>query len=48
MAKSTLTKKLEEILYFYDSYLPEDGIPMFQKGMNEVIELSKKYKKGGS
>ena len=48
MAKSLLTKKLEKILYFYDSYLPEDGIPMFQRDMKEVIELSKQYKKGGS
>lgn len=47
MAKSTLTKKLEKILFFYDSYLLEDGIPMFQKDMKEVIELSKQYKKGG-
>ena len=48
MAKNTLTKKLEKILSFYDSYLPEDGIPMFQRDMKEVIELSKQYKKGGS
>ncbi len=46
-SKNTLTKKLEKILSFWDTYLPDDGIPMFQKDMMEVIELSKKYKKVG-
>lgn len=48
MAKSTLTKKLEKIEFFWSDYLPEDGIPLFKKHMKEVIELSKQYKKGGS
>lgn len=47
MAKSTLTKKLENIEFFWSDYLPEDGIPLFKKHMKEVIELSKQYKKGG-
>lgn len=33
---------------FWSDYLPDEGVSMFQKDINEVIELSKQYKKGGS
>lgn len=48
MAKNALTNKLEKIMRFWSDYLPEEGVSMFQKDINEVIELSKQYKKGGS
>ena len=48
MAKNALTNKLEKVMRFWSDYLPEEGVSMFQKDINEVIELSKQYKKGGS
>jgi len=45
MARNELTRKLEKILSKWDCYLPEDGIPLFDNEMKEVIELSKKYKR---
>lgn len=46
MAVNELTRKLKKISRKWDAYLPDDGISMFQSEMKEVIELSKKYKKG--
>lgn len=45
MARNELTRKLEKIERRWGVYLPDDGYPMFQSEMKEVIELSKKYKK---
>lgn len=47
MAKNTLATKLEKIILRYSDFIPDDGREIFCEEIQDIIELSKKYKKVG-